>query len=327
MLCSSSQREQLVDGFGILTFAVVEQHVAAEVRIAAEDFVGAFAGDDDLVAGVADGAAEEIFRHTVGVDADGLGLGDGVGEVVGEVALDDGDGVELGAGKGGHLAGDGAFVVGRVFKGEGEGLDGIGMVARGEAEDGAGVEAAAEIDADGHVGAQADAHGFFEGVAEFGDVVGVRARGDGLVAAGIVEVPVLVELDVLAGDQHVVAGRDLHDAVVEGAHLVAAEGHGVIDAFLIPARGNAGGEERFDFGGEVERVVVPGVEERLDAEAVARGEEAAAVFVPEDEGELAAQMLKAVDAEFLIEVEGDFAVGFGARGGGRAVAVRWRMGS
>ncbi len=154
-------------------------------------------------------------------------------------------------------------------------------------------------------------------MAEFGDVVGVRARGDGLVAAGIVEVPVLVELDVLAGDEHVVAGRDLHDAVVEGAHLVAAEGHGVIDAFLIPPRGNAGGEERFDFRGEVEGVVVPGVKERLDAEAVARGEEAAAVFVPEDEGELAAQMLKAVDAEFLIEVKGDFAVGFG----GEAVAA------
>ena len=62
---------------------------------------------------------------------------------------------------------------------------------------------------------------------------------------------------------------NLVDALVERAHLVAAISDRVEEALLIPARRDSGGEERFDFGGEVEHVVMPGVEERLDPETVA----------------------------------------------------------
>ena len=80
----------------VLALRVVQQHVAAEVRVAGQDLVGAFAGQDDLVAGVAHGPAQQVLRDAVRVEAERLGLPDRVGEVVGEVGLPDRDRVELG---------------------------------------------------------------------------------------------------------------------------------------------------------------------------------------------------------------------------------------
>ncbi len=55
------------------------------------------------------------------------------------------------------------------------------------------------------------------------------------------------------------------------------------------------------------------VEERLDTEAVASGEEGAVSLIPEDEGELAAQAMKTLGTEILIEVQGDFTIGASAQ--------------
>jgi hypothetical protein len=55
-----------------------------------------------------------------------------------------------------------------------------------------------------------------------------------------------------------------------------------------------------------------GVEEGLDAEAVAGREQGPVGCVPEHQGELTAKPVQAVSAEVLVEMEGDLAVGAGA---------------
>ena len=159
----------------VLALLVVEQHVAAEVRVSAEDFIGAFAGNHDLVAGVAYGAAQKVFRHAMGVDAEGLGLQDRIGEVIGEIVLPDGDGVEIGPGLRGHLFGLVFLIVVSAIEGQSEGPNGIATMERREAEHGARIEAAAEIAADGDIGTQTKTNCFVKRVTKFGGVVCVRA--------------------------------------------------------------------------------------------------------------------------------------------------------
>jgi hypothetical protein len=110
-----------------------------------------------------------------------------------------------------------------------------------------------------------------------------------------------------------VAGRDLEDAVEECAALVTAHLDGVGDGGLIPPRSDACREESFDLRGEVEGLVVKGVEERLDAEAIACGEEGAVAVVPENECKLPAQVMQAFSANLLVEVKGNLAVGAGTK--------------
>src|SRR5258708_6244148 len=100
---------------------------------------------------------------------------------------------------GGHLWGDGTFVVIDVLKREGEGANWFGMMACGESEDGAGIEAAAEVNANGNIGAETNADGFFEDVAKLGSVVGVGSFGRGVASGGIVEVPIASDLQMLLG--------------------------------------------------------------------------------------------------------------------------------
>jgi hypothetical protein len=126
---------------------------------------------------------------------------------------------------------------------------------------------------------------------------------------------------MLFGCDEEVTGWDLKDAVEKRAHLMATKNNRVEDAFLIPASGDAGGEECLDLGGEIERLLVPGVEERLDAEAIAGGEEAVVGFVPEDKGELATELMEAMGAEFFVKMESDFAV----RPGAETMAARFEF--
>ena len=114
-----------------------------------------------------------------------------------------------------------------------------------------------------------------------------------------------------AGEQ-VVARRHLRDALVERVGRLPADHGGVEQPLAAPARGDPGREQRLHLGGEVERALVPGEEQRLDAEPVAGGEEPLLRLVPEHEGVLAAQLVEAVRAQVLVEVERDLAVGAGA---------------
>ena len=89
----------------------------------------------------------------------------------------------------------------------------------------------------------------------------------------------------------------------------------------VPAGGHAGREQRLDLGGQVQSTLVMRVVERLDAEAIPRGEERVVEAVPEGEGELAAQFAQAGRAEVLIEVQSDLAVGAGAEAVATALEV------
>ena len=64
----------------------------------------------------------------------------------------------------------------------------------------------------------------------------------------------------------------------------------------IPARRNAGGEQSLHFRSNVQRALVLGVEERLDAIAVARGEQLLRPVIPDRERVFAAQPVHALRA-------------------------------
>ena len=68
-------------------------------------------------------------------------------------------------------------------------------------------------------------------------------------------------------------------------------------------------QQRLDLGAEDQLALGDGVEERPDAEAIARGEEHAASRVPDGKRPLAVQPLDAVLALFFVEMEDHFRVG------------------
>src|SRR5215469_5780537 len=71
----------------ILAIAVVEHHIATKVRVTAQNLVRAFAGDHDLVTGISHSSAQKIFRDTVSIEAERLGLLNGISKVVCQVIL------------------------------------------------------------------------------------------------------------------------------------------------------------------------------------------------------------------------------------------------
>ncbi len=87
-------------------------------------------------------------------------------------------------------------------------------------------------------------------------------------------------------------------------------------------------EESLHFGGEGEEGTVPEIVKRLDAQAVAGGEEDVAAEIPDGEGEHAAEAGQAIGAVLFVGVEDGFGVavasvamagGFERRAGGGVV--------
>ena len=146
------------------------------MRVAAENFIGAFAGEYDLVASV---ATARLKRYLATPWALTQNVSDcRIASAKWSARSPAGwDGIELGASFRCHFPRFFAFVVFGAIEGEGEGANRIGMMLCGEAEDGAGVQAAAEIATDGNISAQAEPDGFFEDLAELVGVVGVERRG------------------------------------------------------------------------------------------------------------------------------------------------------
>ena len=68
------------------------------------------------------------------------------------------------------------------------------------------------------------------------------------------------------------------------------------------------GQDCLQLGAEVQALGGRGVDQRLDAEAVAREHEPAPAGVPQGEAEHAAEALDAVDAQLLVEVDDDLDV-------------------
>ena len=139
---------------------------------------------------------------------------------------------------------------------------------------------------------------------------------------GIVEIPIADDLHVLLGGQQVAAGRNLADPFEERPVLVEIDVRDLKERFVVPTGRHAGGKQRLGLGRQVERVADLGVVERLDAKAIARGEERAVRLVPEDNGELAAQLFQRAGAVIFVEVQSDFAVAVRAQACARGPSAR-----
>src|SRR6185312_16803745 len=96
----------------------------------------------------------------------------------------------------------------------------------------------------------------------------------------------------------IVAGRNVVHAVEERPIAGEHETTG-IQTFGAPARRYAHREQRLRLGGQVKRIVVLGVEQRLHAEAIAAGDQPPIALIPDDESVLAAEMMQAFWAVVL----------------------------
>ena len=56
-----------------------------------------------------------------------------------------------------------------------------------------------------------------------------------MISAGIVKIPILVDLNMLLACDQVVARRNLENPIEQRAHLMSANFEGVINGFGIPA--------------------------------------------------------------------------------------------
>ena len=106
-----------------------------------------------------------------------------------------------------------------------------------------------------------------------------------------------------------VRGRHLPDAGEQRPRRLEAQVERVEHRLLVPPCGDAGGEQRLDLGREDQPALVLGVEQRLDAEPVAGGDQGGPGVVPQGERELAPQVVQAVEAPLLVQVQRDLAVG------------------
>ena len=150
---------------------------------------------------------------------------------------------------------------------------------------------------------------------EFGAGVGIADR----VVQREADIPVFAGLaDWLATAQEQgVGGRQLSGLLEDGAWFGdVAEGEVFLDGAGVDiALEAAVGEQRLEFGAEEEGAVVEqGVEQRLDAEAVAGEEKRFAVAVPEGKGEHAAETVDAFFAPGFPGVDDDFGVAAGVEG-------------
>src|SRR6185503_1305264 len=85
-----------------------------------------------------------------------------------------------------------------------------------------------------------------------------------------------------------------------------------VDGFRAPTSRHTHREERLRFRGEIQRAVVFSVEERLDAESVASGNQALIALVPYDKRILASQVVQTFRTVVFVQMQRDLAVGFRA---------------
>src|SRR5262249_41214774 len=125
---------------------------------------------------------------------------------------------------------------------------------------------------------------------------------------GIVEIPVLIHLHVFLCRQQKLPRRYFEDAVVQSSRLVLAHGYGLEHIFMIPASRDACRKQRFYLRSEIERVILPGVEQRFDSKAIAGRNQASSGFIPQHQRKLAAQMVEELQSEVFVEMECDLTV-------------------
>ena len=212
----------------------------------------------------------------------------------------------------GHHLRKGAFVEGRVVEADRAGVDGLGRQAGHHGHHGAGIHAAGQKGAQRHLGDHAQAHGFTDARHQFGLRVGGR---DGVVQREA-HVPVFTRgrqrLAVL--HQQAVAGGQLARLAEDGARLGhVAQREILLDGLRVQVTAHAAvRQHRLQLRPEEQRAVVQQcVVQRLDAQAVARHEQALALAVPDGKGKHASQALHAVFAPGLPGVHDALGVALG----------------
>ena len=181
----------------------------------------------------------------------------------------------------------------------------------GHAQYGAGVQAAAQEQGDRRLAPQATADGFLEDVEKMLGVFVVRSVANGI--AGIeLEIPRDVKPAV---PQHQAMGRrQSQDVLVEGffqARNVIAEifpQHAGVE----PALKSGHLEQRAQLGTEGECAAVEVVVERPDAQQITRAEQFSVSPVPDCEGEIADDALRAILVPTLVGSQYEFGIGVGA---------------
>src|SRR5207247_1030881 len=104
-------------------------------------------------------------------------------------------------------------------------------------------DSAAEITAYRNIGAEAQPHSFLKGAAKFFGIFGIRPLWADIVRPWIIEIPILAQLNVLIGRDHVMSGGDLINPLEQCPHLVPANSAGVINGFGIPTSRHSRSEQ------------------------------------------------------------------------------------
>ncbi len=181
-----------------------------------------------------------------------------------------------------------------------------------------GVDASGQECAERHVAYLPERDGLTQEIVELLEVVFLAAA---VLVTRKLQIPVPERADrSLFGHEHM-RRRQLRDVTIDRAGRGNVEQRQVgIDRVGTPfARHVRILEERFQLGPEDHaRARQLGVVERLDAEAIACEHEPSSDRIPDRKGEHAAEFLHAQLAPFLVAVDDDLGVGFGAE----AVAVR-----
>ena len=247
-----------------------------------------------------------------------------LGQVVEEVLLADHDLVVPGAVALGHRAGKAELVGGRVaFDGHREGADrSVGQLGH-QRHVQARVDAARQERAVRHVAHHAQADRLADQRFQSLDVLlGLRAawparRGRAAAASSVRAAAGRCRRRRSAGGRAAASAR-LRTAC-SGAGVAAKVRYS--DSASSFRRGvmRRVAEQRLDLRAEQQRVGQRGEVQRLDADPVARQQQAPAAAVPQGEGEHAAQVVDAVGAVLLVQVQDDLAVARASESGGRAL--------
>src|SRR5437762_5093148 len=139
-------------------------------------------------------------------------------------------------------------------------------------------------------------------------VFGIRPRWRGIDRLRIIKIPVPAQLHSFFGGDHIMAGRDLENALKQRASLMPAKSYAVINRFAIPTGGYSSGEEGFNLGSQIQRSTMERIKEGFNAKSVAGGEDSPIYAVPKHQGKLSPEPLQAVSAKILIQMQGNFTI-------------------
>jgi hypothetical protein len=286
-----------------------------------EPFVGAFAGENGLLAALVDAAGELKEGGAGGIHHGRLSGLDKTwvrfkGVLVGEV-LNDG---RFGADVAGDELSSAEFVEGRVFDRDGVGIDLPGLQVVREGDDDRGIHAAGDVGAHRDIGAEAALDGSHEDLLKtvhelfwifFGILVAfvrevhfpVGALAD---AVGAVTFIGRRDLEEVAGGEEVYAFK------AGGGTGDGGKGEDVIEPVKVGlGRDDAGGEQAFDFRGKKKPFALLRPIQGSDAEAIPAEEELPALIVPEGDGKLPPEFLPHGFLVVLPQVGNDLGVTVG----------------